>query len=84
MSHSLLDVAFWLPTADIQTAQDALYALAGAAAATGKTLETLPADPEAFNATQLPDAEHRARVIATIKQYRATLDANFGNDGGLT
>lgn len=84
MPHSLLDIAFWLPTADIQTAQDAFYALAGAAAATGKTLEALPADPEAFDAAQLPDAEHRARVLATIKQYRATLDANFGKDEAIT
>lgn len=83
MPHSPLDVALWLPTADTKTPQDALHALAGAATETGKTLDAIPADTAAVEAAQLSYAEHRACVIATIKQYRATLDANFRKKGAI-
>lgn len=75
MPLTLLDVAFWLPTATLPCYEDALHAVVGAAAATGLPLDQLPADPTFFHDKTVADPEHRTCLIDTIKQLTAAADA---------
>ena len=77
MPLTLLDVAFWLPTATLPCHEDALYAVVGAAAATGLSLDQLPADPSHFCVGTLIDPEHRTCLIDTLARFALATDAKI-------
>lgn len=81
MPLTLLDVAFWLPTATLPCYEDALYAVVGAAAATGLSLDQLPADPAHVCVNTLADPDHRACLIDTLTRFAAAADAKIKPSG---
>lgn len=78
MSLTLLDVAFWLPTATLPCYEDALYAVVGAAAATGLSLAELPADPSHFCVHTLADPDHRACLLDVLARFAVATSAKNG------
>lgn len=75
MPLTLLDVALWLPTAALPCYEDALYAVVGAAAATGLPLDQLPAEPTHLFFNTLADPDHRACLIDTIARFAVATNA---------
>ena len=75
MSLTLLNVAFWLPTATLPCHEDALYAVVGAAAATGLSLDQLPADPTHFCVGTLIDPDHRACLLDVLARFVVATNA---------
>jgi hypothetical protein len=75
MPLSLLDVAFWLPTATLPCYEDALYAVVGASAASGLSLDQLPAEPTHLFFNTLADPDHRACLIDTIARFAVATNA---------
>ena len=81
MPLTLLDVAFWLPTATLPCHEDALCAVVGAAAATDKPLDRLPADPNHFCGGTVADPDHRACLIDTLTRFSVATDAKNSPSG---
>ena len=75
MPLSLLDVAFWLATATPPCHEDALYAVAGAAAFTGLPLDQLPADPAHFCVGTPIDPEHRTCLLDILTRFAVATNA---------
>ena len=75
MPLTLLDVAFWLPTAALPCYDDALYAVVGAAAATGLSLAQLPADPGHFCVHTLAGPDHRACLLDVLARFVVATNA---------
>lgn len=84
MNHNLLDVAVWLPGADLPCFQDALYAVAGASSATGKPLHELPADLAYFSNDVLKDPDHRICLLDTLTRFSAAGDVKNKFSGSTT
>lgn len=81
MPLSLLDVAFWLPTATLPCYEDALYAVVGASAASGLSLDQIPADPTHFCVGTPIDPEHRTCLIETLARFAAADNAKNNPSG---
>lgn len=73
MSHSLLDVLFWLPSADVPDHTDSLSAVVGAAAAIGRPVDQLPADPDYFRVGAVADAGHLACLLDTLERFNTAM-----------
>lgn len=72
---TLLDVVFWLPTATLPNYEDALYAVVGAAAVTGLSLDQIAADSAYFCVNTLADSEHRACLTDTLARFAVATTA---------
>lgn len=72
---SLLDVAFRPPTATLPCYEDALYAVVGASAASGLSLDQLPADRTHFCIGTPIDPEHRTCLIDMLARFAVATNA---------
>ena len=84
MPFTLLDVAFWLPTATLPCYEDALYAVVGASAASGLSLDQLPADPGHFCVHTLADQDHRACLLDVLARFYVATSAKSDPSGVFT
>ena len=80
---SLLNVLFALVSADIPNFDDALYAVAGDAAATGLSLDQIPADPRHFCGHTLADPDHRACLLDVLARFAVATSAKNDSSGGF-
>ena len=80
---TLLDVAFWLPTATLPCYEGTLYAVVGTSAASGLSLDQLPADAPHFRVHTPADQDHRTCVLDVLARFAVAARAKNDPLGGF-